>query len=183
MQVLLGQILLVHPGHWLVFVVYLLFWLIYLAIPPLLTMRLFAEERGSGTLELLMTSPLRDWQVVLSKYVACFAFYAFLWLPTLAYLPVLPRISNHTDFDALRAHPDVDLQFVGPGQPMPQADLIILPGSKNTRADLDSIGKFVRALDVSLLAHPSTGCTRRGHPPGSRWSPSRAPTARPRRSA
>ncbi len=65
------------------------FWLVYLLIPPLLTMRLFAEERSSGTLEPLMTAPLRDWQVVLSKYVACFAFYLFLWLPTLAYLPVL----------------------------------------------------------------------------------------------
>jgi ABC-type transport system involved in multi-copper enzyme maturation permease subunit len=52
-------------------------------------MRLFAEERGSGTLEMLMTSPLRDWQIVLSKYIACFAFYAFLWLPTVVYLPVL----------------------------------------------------------------------------------------------
>ena len=51
-------------------------------------------------------------------------------------VPVLPRISNHTDFDALRAHPDVDLQFIGPGQPIPPADLIILPGSKNTRNDL-----------------------------------------------
>lgn len=51
-------------------------------------------------------------------------------------VPVLPRISNHTDFDALRAHPEVDLRFVGPGQPIPPADLIILPGSKNTRADL-----------------------------------------------
>ncbi|HJV88166.1 MAG TPA: cobyric acid synthase [Noviherbaspirillum sp.] len=51
-------------------------------------------------------------------------------------VPVLPRISNHTDFDALRAHPDVDLRFIGPGQPIPAADLIILPGSKNTRADL-----------------------------------------------
>jgi len=51
-------------------------------------------------------------------------------------VPVLPRISNHTDFDALRAHPDVDLQFIGPGQPIPPADLIVLPGSKNTRADL-----------------------------------------------
>lgn len=51
-------------------------------------------------------------------------------------VPVLPRISNHTDFDALRAHPDVDLHFVGPGQAIPPADLIILPGSKNTRADL-----------------------------------------------
>jgi adenosylcobyric acid synthase len=51
-------------------------------------------------------------------------------------VPALPKISNHTDFDALRAHPDVDLQFVGPGQPIPAADLIILPGSKSTRADL-----------------------------------------------
>lgn len=52
-------------------------------------------------------------------------------------VPVLPRISNHTDFDALRAHPQVDLCFAGPGQALPAADLIILPGSKNTRADLD----------------------------------------------
>jgi len=51
-------------------------------------------------------------------------------------VPVLPRISNHTDFDALRAHPDIDLHFVGAGQPIPAADLIILPGSKNTRNDL-----------------------------------------------
>ena len=51
-------------------------------------------------------------------------------------VPVLPRISNHTDFDALRAQPEVDLRFVGPGQAIPPADLIILPGSKNTRADL-----------------------------------------------
>ena len=52
-------------------------------------------------------------------------------------VPLLPRISNHTDFDALRAHPDVDLMFVGPGQAIPKADLIILPGSKSTRADLE----------------------------------------------
>lgn len=51
-------------------------------------------------------------------------------------VPVLPRISNHTDFDPLRLHPQVDLQFVGPGQPIPAADLIILPGSKSVRNDL-----------------------------------------------
>lgn len=51
-------------------------------------------------------------------------------------VPVFPRISNHTDFDALRAHPEVDLQFIGPDQAIPAADLIILPGSKNTCADL-----------------------------------------------
>ncbi|MTV41696.1 cobyric acid synthase [Duganella radicis] len=52
-------------------------------------------------------------------------------------VPSLPRMSNHTDFDALRAHPDVDLRFVRQGEPIPAADLIILPGSKNTRGDLE----------------------------------------------
>jgi ABC-type transport system involved in multi-copper enzyme maturation permease subunit len=65
------------------------FWLVFLFIPPLLTMRLFAEERSTGTLEMLMTAPVRDWQVVLCKYLACFAFYVLLWVPTLAYLPVI----------------------------------------------------------------------------------------------
>ena len=51
-------------------------------------------------------------------------------------VPLLPRISNHTDFDALRAHPQVDLRFIAAGQPHPPADLVILPGSKNTRGDL-----------------------------------------------
>jgi ABC-type transport system involved in multi-copper enzyme maturation permease subunit len=65
------------------------FWLVFLFIPPLLTMRLFAEERSTGTLEMLMTAPLKDWQVVLCKYFACLTFYVLLWLPTLAYLPIL----------------------------------------------------------------------------------------------
>jgi len=65
------------------------FWLVFLFIPPLLTMRLLAEERGTGTLETLLTAPIRDWQVVFAKFIACFAFYVILWLPTLVYLPVL----------------------------------------------------------------------------------------------
>src|SRR5436305_13155258 len=69
------------------------FWLVYLFIPPLLTMRLFAEERSTGTLEMLMTAPLRDWQVVAAKYLACLGFYVIMWLPTLAYLPVLLDLS------------------------------------------------------------------------------------------
>ncbi|MDR5904097.1 cobyric acid synthase [Franzmannia qiaohouensis] len=51
-------------------------------------------------------------------------------------VPALPRISNHNDFDPLRLHPQVELSFVGPGQAIPAADLIILPGSKSTRSDL-----------------------------------------------
>ena len=52
-------------------------------------------------------------------------------------VPVLPRISNHTDFDPLRHHPQVDLRYVGPGELPPPADLVILPGSKSVRSDLD----------------------------------------------
>src|SRR6476469_8062576 len=65
------------------------FWLIFWVIPPLLTMRLFAEERSTGALEMLMTAPVRDTQVVISKFLACFLFYVLLWLPTVLYLWVL----------------------------------------------------------------------------------------------
>ena len=51
-------------------------------------------------------------------------------------VPALPRISNHTDFDALRAHSQLDVRLVGPGEAWPPCDLIVLPGSKTTRADL-----------------------------------------------
>jgi adenosylcobyric acid synthase len=52
-------------------------------------------------------------------------------------VPRLPHISNHTDFDPLRLHPRVAFSHVGAGEAIPPADLIILPGSKNVRADLD----------------------------------------------
>ncbi|MCB2263068.1 MAG: cobyric acid synthase [Candidatus Thiosymbion ectosymbiont of Robbea hypermnestra] len=51
-------------------------------------------------------------------------------------VPVPPRISNHTDFDPLALHPQVDLCFVGHDEAIPPADLIVLPGSKNVRSDL-----------------------------------------------
>ncbi|MCB1955822.1 MAG: cobyric acid synthase [Rhodocyclaceae bacterium] len=65
--------------------------------------------------------------------------------------PVPPRISNHTDLDPLRLHPEVDFRWVGPGQPMPPADLVVLPGSKNVRDDL----AWLRAQGhvASLLRH------------------------------
>ncbi|MGS0896594.1 cobyric acid synthase [Burkholderia stagnalis] len=50
-------------------------------------------------------------------------------------VPALPRISNHTDFDPLRAHPQVEFTYWKSG-PVPAADLLILPGSKNVQRDL-----------------------------------------------
>jgi len=51
-------------------------------------------------------------------------------------VPVFPHISNHTDLDALRLHPQVNLQYVATDMQKPKADLIILPGSKNIQGDL-----------------------------------------------
>lgn len=52
-------------------------------------------------------------------------------------VPVFPRISNHTDFDALRAHPEIEFIWVPTGHPIPHCDLIVLPGSKSVRADFN----------------------------------------------
>jgi adenosylcobyric acid synthase len=55
-------------------------------------------------------------------------------------VPRLPRIANFDDLDPLAAEPDVMLEFVAPGRPLPGgADLYLLPGSKSTRADLAAL--------------------------------------------
>ena len=66
-------------------------------------------------------------------------------------VPVLPRISNHTDFDPLRLHPQVQLTFVGPGQTIPPSDLIILPGSKSVCADLARLRE--QGWDKAIVRH------------------------------
>jgi adenosylcobyric acid synthase len=66
-------------------------------------------------------------------------------------VPALPRISNHTDFDALRLHPQVDFRYLGPGEDMRDADLIILPGSKSVRADLAWLRE--QGWDTALARH------------------------------
>jgi ABC-2 type transport system permease protein len=58
---------------------------------PLLTMRCFAEERRTGTIEALMTAPVTALGVVLAKYVASVAMYVVMWLPTAAYAVVLAK--------------------------------------------------------------------------------------------
>lgn len=56
--------------------------------------------------------------------------------PLRVIIPQIPRLSNHTDFDPLRIHPQVDLLYPEPSHPIPGADLVILPGSKSIQADL-----------------------------------------------
>src|SRR5437763_6425216 len=66
----------------------------FVLIFPLITMRLFAEEFKLGTIEPLTTAPVRDWQVVLSKFLGAFVFYLILWVPTLLYFGIFARIAK-----------------------------------------------------------------------------------------
>ena len=70
-------------------------------------------------------------------------------------VPRLPRISNFDDLDPLRAEPDVEVEIVAPGRPLPGCDLILLPGSKAVIADL----AFIRAQgwDIDIQAHARRG--------------------------
>jgi adenosylcobyric acid synthase len=70
-------------------------------------------------------------------------------------VPMLARIANFDDFDPLRMEPSVRLVFVRPGEPLPLVDLVIVPGSKATIADL----KFFReqGWDIDLVAHARRG--------------------------
>jgi ABC-2 type transport system permease protein len=61
---------------------------------PVITMRLLAEERRSGTIEVLLTSPVTEGQVIAGKFLAAFLFYVVLWLPTLIYVVLLKQHSS-----------------------------------------------------------------------------------------
>jgi ABC-2 type transport system permease protein len=71
----------------------LLYLVLFLLVPPM-TMRLFAEERRSGTIESLMTAPVSSAAVVLAKYAAVVTTYAAMWLPTLLYVVILRRAAD-----------------------------------------------------------------------------------------
>jgi ABC-2 type transport system permease protein len=77
------------------------FWIILLLATPVITMRLFALEKFSGTFETLMTAPVSDLEVVLAKFSAAMLFYLLLWLPLLGCLGVVWHFTNdRAGFDA-----------------------------------------------------------------------------------
>jgi len=72
-------------------------------------------------------------------------------------VPRLAHIANFDDLDPLRLEPSIRLVFVQPGKPLPgNANLVILPGSKATLADLEDFRR--NGWDIDLLAHVRRGC-------------------------
>lgn len=70
------------------------YWMILLLTTPIITMRLFAQERSTGTYETLLTAPVRDLEVVLAKFTASLIFYLVTWLPLAIHLAIVRRYSN-----------------------------------------------------------------------------------------
>jgi ABC-2 type transport system permease protein len=70
------------------------FWLIVLLVSPVITMRLFALEKASGTFETLMTTQVSDLQMVAAKFMAAIVFYLVTWLPMLACLFIVRHFTN-----------------------------------------------------------------------------------------
>ncbi|MEO7297930.1 MAG: ABC transporter permease [Verrucomicrobiota bacterium] len=77
-----------------IFYVTAFFWLILLLSAPVITMRLFALERHTGTFETLMTAPVGDLQVVLAKFFAALIFYMIMWLPLLGCIFIVQRFTH-----------------------------------------------------------------------------------------
>ncbi|MBY8337643.1 cobyric acid synthase [Alteriqipengyuania sp. NZ-12B] len=69
--------------------------------------------------------------------------------------PILPRIANFDDLDALKSEPSVELVMVPPDTPIPLVDMIVLPGSKATIADLAFIRE--QGWDIDIIAHHRRG--------------------------
>ncbi len=70
-------------------------------------------------------------------------------------VPRLPRIANFDDLDPLKAEPGVNLIIADPGNPLPPADFIIIPGSKATISDFKALRR--EGWDIDILAHARQG--------------------------
>jgi ABC-2 type transport system permease protein len=73
------------------------FWIVLLLACPVITMRLFALEKYSGTFETLMTTPVSDLQVVMAKFTGAMVFYMLMWLPSLLCIVVLRNFVKNVD--------------------------------------------------------------------------------------
>jgi len=77
-------------------ILFSMFWLPSLVVVPLITMRLLAEEKRSGTIEMLMTAPVTDSEVVVAKWLGAVLLYALMWGLTGIYVLILKKFTGGT---------------------------------------------------------------------------------------
>src|SRR5687768_12476377 len=67
---------------------------VFIFLIPAITMRSFAEEKKGGTLEILFTKPVSDWEIILGKYFACLLLVVLTLVPTLIYYFSISALGN-----------------------------------------------------------------------------------------
>jgi len=67
---------------------------IILFVMPMITMRTYSEEKRSGTIELLLTSPITDLEIIVGKFLGALALYGAMLIVTMLYMAILFRIGN-----------------------------------------------------------------------------------------
>lgn len=67
---------------------------VFIFLIPAITMRSFAEEKKTGTMELLLTKPLSEWDIIFGKYLACFALVVLALVPTFIYYFSVSALGN-----------------------------------------------------------------------------------------
>ena len=77
-------------------ILFSMFWLPSLVVVPMITMRLLTEEKRAGTIEMLMTAPVTDFEVVFAKWLGAVALYTLMWALTGLYVLVLRHFSGAT---------------------------------------------------------------------------------------
>ena len=76
------------------------FWMTFILIFPLITMRTYSEEYRQGTFETLTTAPVNDWQVVASKFFGSLFFYTVLWAPTFLHFVIFKWVAHQDAAEA-----------------------------------------------------------------------------------
>ena len=77
-------------------IMFSMFWLPSLVVVPTITMRLLAEEKRSGSIEMLMTAPVTDFEVVFAKWLGAVTLYTLMWALTGLYVLILHYFSKGT---------------------------------------------------------------------------------------
>lgn len=127
---------------------------ILLLVAPAITMRLLAEEQRTGTIELLLTAPVNDWEVVLGKFLAAFALFLTMTALTL-YYPLLLMVFGNPDRGVIAAG---YLGLILVGASFLSIGLLASSLTQNqVAAAMISLGIILALWLVGLLANMVTG--------------------------
>jgi ABC-2 type transport system permease protein len=110
-------------------------------VAPLLSMRLLSKETHSGTLELLLTAPIRDWEVVIGKFLATFLYFVIILSPTLVYLVLLTNFGT----------PDIPVTLAGYLGVILLGSMLIGLGVLASSLSANQLVAVVLAIVLSLL--------------------------------